>query len=342
MSVGLLSGKEVNPPKELSRWTEMMHACYDKQSPTYPFNGRVGIYVADAWHNFKQFYEDLGPMPGDNSYLDREPGTQVYNIATTKWRVGKERVLFHKGVARTITQWAEHLGMPKATLTYRIRYNYPIEKVLYKGTLPKKDITGVRFGMLQVIEFIHTVRSNPFWQCRCDCGNEVRLAAVLLQSNKIKSCGCVPSTEVQLCPKKFAIDGKIRSLAWISSKYRVPKDIIRARVRAGLPMDVVLGLEPLPYKFKDVRILSKLTGIAEATLRHRMELNVDPTTLKSPMRVQVGKIYEFDDLAMTLDGWANYLGENVNSLRARLHAGWSFEDTIKIPVRKRNEHQRLV
>jgi len=325
----------IPPVREHARWLEMMHACYDKQSPLYPFNGRIGVYVVDDWHMFGNFFKNVGPMPGDNSYLDRDVGCKVYNPQTTGWRKGKERELYYEGQTRTVTQWAAHLGIPKATLTQRIRSNYSIGKVLHKGMLPKKDIQGVRFGMLQVIEFVHTIRTSSFWLCRCDCGNEVRLASTLLQSDKIRSCGCVPSYEVQLCPNNFVIDGKMRSIAWISSKYRVPKDIIRARVRAGLPMDVVLGLEPMPYKFKNIRLLSKLTGIAEPTLRHRMELNVDPTTLKSPMRIQTGKIYEFDDLAMTLDGWANYLGENVNSLRARLHAGWTFEETIKIPVRKR-------
>jgi hypothetical protein len=314
----------------------MMEACYDKGSPLYPINGRIGIYVSDNWHVFDRFIHDVGPMPGSNSYLDRTPGTGCYDLTTTGWRVGKERRLAYKGLSMTVTDWAKHLEMPKATITQRIRHNLKIDKVLYKGTLPKKDIEGVRFGMLLVTDFAYTVRTNSFWKCKCDCGNEIKIASMVLQTNKLRSCGCVPADEVSLCPDKFKVDGKIRTLAWLSNNYQVPKMVIKARVRAGLPMDVVLGLEPLPYKFKSVRLMSKLTGIAEATLRHRMELNVDPATLKSPLRVQTGKIYEYDGLAMTLDGWAEYLKENVASLRARLHSGWTFEDTIKIPVRKRN------
>jgi len=314
----------------------MMEACYDKGSPLYAFNGRIGVSVVDEWHNFSVFLADMGPMPGDNSYLDKDPGAIFYGPRTVGWRIGKERKLTFRGKTKTVTEWAEYLQMPKATLTQRIRKNYSIVRVLHKGELPRKDIEGVRFGMLQVIQFIHVVRTNAFWKCLCDCGNEIKIASVLLQTGKIKSCGCTPQDQVMLCPKRFKVDGRMRTLTWLSNYYQVPRNIIKARVRSGLPMDVVLGIEPLPYKIKDVRLLSKLTGIAEATLRHRMELNVDPTTLKSPARVVTGKIYTFDDLSMTLDGWAEYLGENVNSLRARLHAGWSFEDTVKIPVRKRN------
>jgi hypothetical protein len=337
MNVGLLFGNTLENNKEHARWIEMMEACYSKESPLYSINGRIGVYVVDEWHNFYKFLKDVGPMPGDNSYLDRAPGTEFFGPPTTSWRKSKERILIFRGANRTVSEWATYLGIPKATITQRIRNNYQLDKVLYKGTLPRKDITGVRFGMLQVVEFVYTVRTNAFWKCRCDCGSEIKLAAFLLQTNQIKSCGCVPSGQVMLCPKKFRVDGKMRTLAWLSNKYRVPKNTIRTRVRAGLPMDVVLGIEPMPTRFSNTRILSKLTGIAEPTLRHRMELNVDPTTLKSPARVTVGKIYEYDGLSMTLDGWAEYLKENVNSLRARLHAGWTFEEAIKIPVRKRNE-----
>ena len=58
-----------------------------------------------------------------------------------------------------------------------------------------KDHTGIKYGRLLVAAPIH--RRKPSgkkvvdWLCRCECGNETRVAAADLQSGKAKSCGCL-------------------------------------------------------------------------------------------------------------------------------------------------------
>jgi len=54
-----------------------------------------------------------------------------------------------------------------------------------------KDMTGLRFGRLLVLEYAgRAIGGGSWWRCRCDCGNE----KVIRQSNLrggTKSCGCV-------------------------------------------------------------------------------------------------------------------------------------------------------
>jgi hypothetical protein len=54
------------------------------------------------------------------------------------------------------------------------------------------DITGQRFGFLTVVSFSHQdpVSKLYYWNCKCDCGNEIVLLGKSIKSGNTKSCGC--------------------------------------------------------------------------------------------------------------------------------------------------------
>lgn len=54
-----------------------------------------------------------------------------------------------------------------------------------------KDITGQRFGRLLVLRAAYKGSNNSwFWECKCDCGEEVTVDGHSLRSGNTKSCGC--------------------------------------------------------------------------------------------------------------------------------------------------------
>ena len=57
------------------------------------------------------------------------------------------------------------------------------------------DLTGKRFGMLTVMCRMPNRQvgknSRVVWHCRCECGNETDVLALLLQEGLVKSCGCL-------------------------------------------------------------------------------------------------------------------------------------------------------
>lgn len=59
-----------------------------------------------------------------------------------------------------------------------------------------KDISGMRFGRLRVIQVSHSQKRDRlkgtvlYWKCICDCGTEVIIAAPNLYKGDAKSCGC--------------------------------------------------------------------------------------------------------------------------------------------------------
>lgn len=54
-----------------------------------------------------------------------------------------------------------------------------------------RDLTGLRFGRLEVLERTWTNKHREFlWRCRCDCGNETVVPTHNLNSGNTTSCGC--------------------------------------------------------------------------------------------------------------------------------------------------------
>lgn len=61
----------------------------------------------------------------------------------------------------------------------------------------RKDLTGQKFGILEVISLDEKKSKNGIliWKCRCDCGNVSYVRGGNLKSGKVKSCGCLSSRE---------------------------------------------------------------------------------------------------------------------------------------------------
>jgi hypothetical protein len=53
------------------------------------------------------------------------------------------------------------------------------------------DLTGQKFGRLNVQSFAGAQKKHFYWNCVCDCGNTKRVGGGNLKSGHTKSCGCV-------------------------------------------------------------------------------------------------------------------------------------------------------
>lgn len=58
----------------------------------------------------------------------------------------------------------------------------------------KKDLSGMRFGRLVVIDESDPIwigkQKQVMWNCICDCGNTIKVRAGALSSGNTSSCGC--------------------------------------------------------------------------------------------------------------------------------------------------------
>ena len=79
------------------------------------------------------------------------------------------------------------------------------------GCIPKRDarngntaedLTGRRFGLLEVIQRAENRNGRTAWLCRCDCGNLKIVQSNRLKAGRVKSCGCL-TRRVDLTGQRF-------------------------------------------------------------------------------------------------------------------------------------------
>lgn len=54
-----------------------------------------------------------------------------------------------------------------------------------------KDLKGMRFGHLLVLEYANSNYQGAVWECQCDCGNRCYIGQHSLRYGFTKSCGCL-------------------------------------------------------------------------------------------------------------------------------------------------------
>lgn len=53
-----------------------------------------------------------------------------------------------------------------------------------------KNLIGLRFGQLTVLERAESRKSRAYWKCLCDCGNTCEVSTAHLTGGSTISCGC--------------------------------------------------------------------------------------------------------------------------------------------------------
>lgn len=71
-------------------WTGMIYRCYNPYNSSYDNYGGRGIKVADRWHKFENFVDDMYPRP-DGKSLDRINKDGDYEPGNVRWVDAKTR-----------------------------------------------------------------------------------------------------------------------------------------------------------------------------------------------------------------------------------------------------------
>ena len=189
-------------------WCNMKGRCYRKSMKRYERYGGRGIVVCDEWKNSFETFMEWALRNGytEELTLDRIDNDGNYCPDNCRWISNKEQqsnksvnhLITYKGKTRTITQWAEELGISAKALEGRLHAWNDVEKAIETPVqkVHFKDLRGYRFGRLTVIDFAeHEKRGewdrSKYFYCICDCGKEYIARGHNLLSGSCKSCGCL-------------------------------------------------------------------------------------------------------------------------------------------------------
>jgi hypothetical protein len=82
-------------------------------------------------------------------------------------------------------------------------------------------LEGKRYGRLLVLrEGYDTQRKYATWVCRCDCGNEKISRTDLLNSGRVRSCGCLQKESARAAGRKNALPPGVSAFNALYDSYR--------------------------------------------------------------------------------------------------------------------------
>lgn len=137
----------------------MQDRCYSVSAKDYPNYGGRGIQICDKWHNnylvFKKWALSTGydyHKKGSEQSLDRIDVNKNYSPDNCRWVNMKVQAnnktntvrITYKGETRTITGWAEYLGIDRDLINSRYKEGYrDYDLFRPKGTRSNKYFGGV-------------------------------------------------------------------------------------------------------------------------------------------------------------------------------------------------------
>lgn len=124
---------------EYAIWSSMKARCCNPRGTQYAYYGGRGIRVCDRWlHSFKNFLSDMGRRPTPQHSIDRINNDGDYEPGNCRWATRKEQArnqrsnvrLTYNGQTLCLAEWAERLGIHRATLRSRLKTGWPIEEAV--------------------------------------------------------------------------------------------------------------------------------------------------------------------------------------------------------------------
>lgn len=120
---------------EYRSWDNMMKRCYNPKAKGYHNYGGRGIRVCKRWHDFRNFYHDLGPRP-EGCTLDRLDSDKDYAPENCRWatryeqdrNLRRNRPLTCNGRTQILADWASEWGVGSRWITQRLDKGYSMEE----------------------------------------------------------------------------------------------------------------------------------------------------------------------------------------------------------------------
>ena len=135
-------------------WVGIRARCTDPSHVHYDRYGGRGIQVSEEWvTNFPAFKEYvnsvLGPKPSDKHTIDREDNDGDYEAGNLRWadpfQQGSNREnnvwITLDGVTLIVAEWSRRSGIPKDTLSYRLKAGWAIDRALLSPVRSKTNKT---------------------------------------------------------------------------------------------------------------------------------------------------------------------------------------------------------
>jgi hypothetical protein len=173
--------------RERATWSAMKARCSNPKLRCYKSYGGRGIKVCARWlESFANFYADMGPRP-DGMSLDRIDNDGDYEPGNCRWATQLQQarnqrsnvVLEHNGERKTVSEWAQILGVPTTTIYSRHARGWPLGGIVTaERRLKPNELNAMKTHCKNGHEF---TPENIIWQERGQ-GRKSRMCRICYQA----------------------------------------------------------------------------------------------------------------------------------------------------------------
>lgn len=136
-------------------WCAMKTRCDNPNTSIYKNYGGRGITVCDEWRNSFECFQKWALKSGydDSKSVDRIDNNGNYTPANCRWATKIEqannkrsnRMLYHNGVYKTVSEWAKVLNLPVYLIEDRVnKLGWSVEEALTLPIRNRKEVLNGR------------------------------------------------------------------------------------------------------------------------------------------------------------------------------------------------------
>lgn len=116
-------------------WIRIRQSCYDSNFPQFKYNGARGLKVCDEWINDYEAFAEWSITHGYKAdyFLCRKNTKEDWRPDNCFWGPQyNAKYITIDGETHSISEWCRIKGVEYATVQYRIKRNWPTEKLFTK------------------------------------------------------------------------------------------------------------------------------------------------------------------------------------------------------------------
>lgn len=123
---------------EYNVWCGIKQRCYYEKHVSFSIYGGRGVRVCERWHDFANFYADMGPRPSAKHTVERLDSSKDYSPENCTWvtraaqsrNTSRTRHISHAGETLCVEDWAKRLGVSAVTLRMRLHRGWSEQEAL--------------------------------------------------------------------------------------------------------------------------------------------------------------------------------------------------------------------
>lgn len=144
--------KNGNPHPVYKKWAGMLRRCSNPNEVSYPAYGGKGIKVSQDWHNYLNFWSDMGESLRDGLTIERIENSKGYSVDNCRWATvfeqsrnrSSNKVITFDGKTMTFRDWESLLGLKRGIVSSRYIQGFSPKDCLSLHGLRWRHLTARR------------------------------------------------------------------------------------------------------------------------------------------------------------------------------------------------------